>query len=201
MAYSTGRIAVIAWNAINHSIYAILFVIRSIVYTGYGTNDRAFYYESYLLKWLIPPGVATICGWEKGYNQQVMLDFMEKTSGDPYIYGWMSFCISSPICMYWYQLMEGIFHIMIVIGSLSIFYQSKYNSSLYKLYLVGLWLEIIIMDFPYTMAYTYLALFAGEINGYPGLIVWCMIIHHLGVLPDLISAKLEWSYTNKGKLS
>ena len=57
-------------------------------------------------------------------------------------------------------------------------------------YKLGLWLEIIWMDIPYTYVYARRAAPVGA--GLSGLAVLMMVLHHLTVLPDIVSAYLEW---------
>ena len=47
------------------------------------------------------------------------------------------------------------------------------------------------MDIPYFYAYTLVAL-RRSVPGFPGLAVLMMALHHLTVLPDIVSAYLEW---------
>ena len=104
-------------------------------------------------------------------------------------YGWpIGVAVSNHTFMYFYQIVEGIFHLMIVVGSVWLLSPRRRLLTLYKL---GLWLEIIWMDIPYTYAYTLVAL-RRSVPGFPGLAVLMMVLHHLTVLPDIVSAYLEW---------
>lgn len=84
----------------------------------------------------------------------------------------------SPKFLYYYQIMEGIFHHMIVFGYLWYFIGNKIGIKLFK---VGILLEIIIMDIPYILAFILLSL---RVNNKLGYIV-CNI-HHFTALPNII---------------
>ena len=90
--------------------------------------------------------------------------------------------------MYFYQIVEGIFHLMIVVGSLWLLFTRR---RLLPLYRTGLWLEIIWMDVR-TFTPTRSSRCGRSVPGFPGLAVLMMALHHLTVLPDLVSAYLEW---------
>ena len=79
---------------------------------------------------------------------------------------------------------------MIVVGSLWLLFPARQR--LLTLYKAGLRLEIVWMDIPYTYAYTLVAL-RRSVPGFPGLAVLMMVLHHLTVLPDLVSAYFEFT--------
>ena len=180
-------------NALNHAIYAILFLIRSFFYAGVGDGDRPFYFESYLLEALLPPPLCAALGWAGPPDRLQILAFVKSCNADAEAglatYGWpIGVAVSNHTFMYFYQIVEGIFHLMIVVGSLWLLLPRR---RLLPLYRTGLWLEIIWMDVPYFYAYTLVAL-RRSVPGFPGLAVLMMVLHHLTVLPDIVSAYLEW---------
>lgn len=181
-------------NSLNHLIYAVLFVVRSTYYTEVGSGDRPFYYESFFLEYLLPPGLSSMCGWKTGYDQAVVLStVMAANSGEggKEVFGEvLASFITSPEFMFYYQIAEGTFHCMICVGSLWLLARSA--SGLLSLYRAGLWLEIIIMDIPYTISFTLLGL-RRTIPGFPCLMAWAVVLHHLTVLPDFVSAYCEWA--------
>ena len=191
----------IAINAFNHAIYAILFLIRSFFYAGVGDGDRPFYFESYLLEALLPPPLCAALGWAGPPDRLQILAFVKSCNADAEAglatYGWpIGAAVSNHTFMYFYQIVEGIFHLMLVVGSLWLLFPATPSKSprawrFLTLYKLGLWLEIIWMDIPYTYAYTLVAL-RRSVPGFPGLAVLMMVLHHLTVLPDLVSAYLEW---------
>ena len=188
-------------NAFNHAIYAILFLIRSFFYAGVGDGDRPFYFESYLLEALLPPPLCAALGWAGPPDRLQILAFVKSCNADAEAglatYGWpIGAAVSNHTFMYFYQIVEGIFHLMLVVGSLWLLFPATPSKSprawrFLTLYKLGLWLEIIWMDIPYTYAYTLVAL-RRSVPGFPGLAVLMMVLHHLTVLPDIVSAYLEW---------
>ena len=58
------------------------------------------------------------------------------------------------------------------------------------LYRLGLALEIIFMGGPYGVAFT--CLLTRSIPEYWGLLTFVVLLHHITVLPDFVSAWLEW---------
>ena len=183
----------LAINAFNHAIYAVLFLVRSFFYAGVGDGDRPFYFESYLLEALLPPPLCAALGWAGPPNRLQILSFVKACNANAEAglatYGWpIGVAVSNHTFMYFYQIVEGIFHLMIVVGSVWLLSPRRRLLTLYKL---GLWLEIIWMDIPYTYAYTLVAL-RRSVPGFPGLAVLMMVLHHLTVLPDIVSAYLEW---------
>jgi len=191
------------WTAINvgnHGIYAILFVIRSTFYADLGGNDRPFYYESYFLGYLCGPAAVLpiLLGWDnKQYNQSAVLKWMTtmNAAGSTAFPSWITACISSPLFMYVYQIAEGTFHFMIVIGGLRAFFQKawppKEGDKSLSLFRWGLWLEILLMDITYVIAHTCLPMLSCP--GHWGLTTIMMVIHHLNVLPDIVCACHEWT--------
>eukprot|EP00040_Diaphanoeca_grandis_P016486 m.85047 g.85047 ORF g.85047 m.85047 type:complete len:209 (+) comp25826_c1_seq1:436-1062(+) len=178
-----------------HFVYAVLFIVRSVFYSDMGGNDRPFYYESYLTAYTIPPGFATLMGWEKPYSQPALLKFVVALNGNNSLetYGpFIASVISNPENMFYYQIAEGIFHIMICVGSIWLFVDDRASrkSSLLTLYRVGLWLEIIVMDLAYGIAFN--CLLPLSIPDYYGLMVWVVFLHHISLLPDVMSAWYEW---------
>ena len=188
-------------NAFNHAIYAILFLIRSFFYAGVSDGDRPFYFESYLLEALLPPPLCAALGWAGPPDRLQILAFVKSCNADAEAglatYGWpIGAAVSNHTFMYFYQIVEGIFHLMLVVGSLWLLFPATPSKSprawrFLTLYKLGLWLEIIWMDIPYTYAYTLVAL-RRSVPGFPGLAVLMMVLHHLTVLPDIVSAYLEW---------
>ena len=149
-------------NAINHFPYLVLFLIRSILYKGYGEGDRPFYYEKKLV-WLLFHKFPF-------YNES----HMNKITNESII-----LCnYYSPKCWYYYQIMEGIFHHMIVFGYLGYFIGNNIGIKIFE---IGILLEIIIMDIPYVLGFILLSL---RINNKLGYIV-CNL-HHFTVLPNII---------------
>ena len=191
----------IAINAFNHAIYAVLFLVRSFFYAGVGDGDRPFYFESYLLEALLPPPLCAALGWAGPPDRLQILSFVKACNADAEAglatYGWpIGAAVSNHTFMYFYQIVEGIFHLMLVVGSLWLLFPATPSKSprawrFLTLYKLGLWLEIIWMDIPYTYAYTLVAL-RRSVPGFPGLAVLMMVLHHLTVLPDIVSAYLEW---------
>merc|ERR1712203_1309104 len=96
--------------------------------------------------------------------------------------------------MYYYQIAEGTFHFMIVLGGLRSFFSARWppleGAFDLRLFRWGLWLEIVVMDITYGIAYTYLPALACP--GHWGLTTIMMVIHHLNVLPDFVCAWHEW---------
>ena len=183
----------LAINAFNHAIYAVLFLVRSFFYAGVGDGDRPFYFESYLLEALLPPPLCAALGWAGPPDRLQTLSFVKACNANAEAglatYGWpIGVAVSNHTFMYFYQIVEGIFHLMIVVGSVWLLFPRRRLLTLYKL---GLWLEIIWMDIPYFYAYTLVAL-RRSVPGFPGLAVLMMVLHHLTVLPDIVSAYLEW---------
>mmetsp|Transcript_5507 Transcript_5507/g.7041 ORF Transcript_5507/g.7041 Transcript_5507/m.7041 type:complete len:110 (-) Transcript_5507:473-802(-) len=96
--------------------------------------------------------------------------------------------------MYYYQIAEGIFHCMIVLGGMRVFIKKAWppmdgDASL-RLFRWGLWLEIVVMDIAYVTAFTYMP--ALSVPGHWGLTTIMMVVHHLNVMPDLMCAWHEW---------
>ena len=183
----------LAINAFNHAIYAVLFLVRSFFYAGVGDGDRPFYFESYLLEALLPPPLCAALGWAGPPDRLQTLSFVKACNANAEAglatYGWpIGEAVSNHTFMYFYQIIEGIFHLMIVVGSAWLLFPRRRLLTLYKL---GLWLEIIWMDIPYFYAYTLVAL-RRSVPGFPGLAVLMMVLHHLTVLPDIVSAYLNW---------
>ena len=91
-----------------------------------------------------------------------------------------------------YQIAEGTFHLMICAGSLWLLLGKPRPAShnLLTLYRLGLALEIIFMDGPYGVAFT--CLLTRSIPEYWGLLTFVVLLHHITVLPDFVSAWLEW---------
>jgi len=181
-----------ALNSLNHLAYAVLFIVRSVFFTDAGSGDRPFYFESILLGWMIPSWLGVALGWSAPYDQAAVLGFVvsvNEASSTTYQSAFFQACVGSPDFMFWYQVAEGTFHLMIVAGSLWLCTRPSLPW-LKTLYLAGLWLEIIVMDITYTFAYTLLAA-RESMPGYYGLVFLMMLVHHLTVLPDLLSASLE----------
>jgi len=189
-------------NVGNHGIYALLFVIRQLCYTGVGGGDRPFYFESYFLGYLCGPQafLPRLLGWDNGmYNQPAVLKWMTAVNAGTSSAGgfpnWIQVFIANPTFMYWYQIAEGTFHIMIVLGGLRAFFgktwpPKKEGDSSQTLFRWGLWLEIIVMDITYVSAYSCLPFLACP--GHLGLTTIMMLIHHVNVLPDIMCAWHEW---------
>lgn len=189
-----------ALNVGNHGIYAALFIIRSLFYTGVGSHDRPFYFESYFLGWLCGPSylLPTMLGWDNNqYNRVPVLNWvtsMNSGAGGAFP-SWISACISSPLFMYFYQIAEGTFHLMIVFGGLRAFRNKtwpppKGGDKQLSLFRWGLWLEILVMDIAYVVAYSCLPMMS--LPGHWGLTTIMMLIHHVNVLPDLVCAWQEY---------
>lgn len=200
------------WTAVNvgnHGIYAILFIIRSFFYTGLGSHDRPFFYESYFLGWLCGPSwfLPTLLGWDNNqYNRLPVLHWVTKmNSGAGGAFPtWVSACISSPMFMYIYQIMEGTFHLMIVFGGLRAFRKKswpppKQGDRQLSLFRWGLWLELLVMDIAYVVAYSCLPMMS--LPGHWGLTTIMMLIHHINVLPDLVCAWHEWKADRAAKIT
>ena len=178
------------------------FLIRSFFYAGVGDGDRPFYFESYLLEALLPPPLCAALGWAGPPDRLQILAFVKSCNADAEAglatYGWpIGAAVSNHTFMYFYQIVEGIFHLMLVVGSLWLLFPATPSKSprawrFLTLYKLGLWLEIIWMDIPYTYAYTLVAL-RRSVPGFPGLAVLMMVLHHLTVLPDLVSAYFEFT--------
>jgi len=185
-------------NVINHAIYAILFVIRSLFYTGAGSHDRAFFYESYFLGYLCGPSffLPTLLGWNNNaYHQPTVLKWVASINGGAgnAFPAWVNAVIGNPSAMFYYQIAEGIFHFMIVFGGLRSFFKKswgKEGDADLKLFRWGLWLEIILMDISYVTAYSCLP--GLSCPGHWGLTTIMMLIHHVNVLPDVVCAWYEW---------
>lgn len=197
-----------ALNVVNHGIYAALFVIRSLFYTGTGSSDRPFYYESYFLGWLCGPSwfLPTLLGWNNHrYNQPVVLKWMtwaNSPTSDAYP-EWIAPYISDPSFMYYYQIAEGSFHFMIVLGGLCAFSRSawppKEGSAWVRSFRWGLWLELVLMDITYCVAFSCMP-FMG-VPGHWGLTTIMMLIHHINVLPDFVCAWYEWVAAREARVA
>jgi len=186
-------------NVANHAIYAVLFLIRSFCYTNVGGTDRPFFYESYFLGWLCGPSffLPKLLGWPNGqYNQPMVLEWMKainspKSTAYPAM---ITKCIGDPNFMYFYQIAEGIFHLMIVFGGLKFFMKKnwppKEGGRELRLFRWGLWLELLIMDITYVTAFSCLPLLS--VPGHLGLTTIMMLIHHVNVLPDVMCGFYEW---------
>eukprot|EP00746_Dinoflagellata_sp_MGD_P165491 gnl/MRDRNA2_/MRDRNA2_94796_c0_seq1.p1 gnl/MRDRNA2_/MRDRNA2_94796_c0~~gnl/MRDRNA2_/MRDRNA2_94796_c0_seq1.p1 ORF type:complete len:206 (+),score=17.50 gnl/MRDRNA2_/MRDRNA2_94796_c0_seq1:63-680(+) len=195
MAHWSSRELCILANSLNHLIYAALFLVRSLFYPDIGSGDRPFYYESKFLGWLVPPGMASLCGWKKNYDDAVILRKVLELNSEreeaAKVYGeTLASFVSNQQFMFYYQIAEGTFHCMICVGSLWLFF-SKSVPRLLTLYHAGLLLEIMIMDIPYFIAFSCLP-FQHDFPGYYGLMTYVVFIHHLTVLPDILSALCEW---------
>lgn len=187
-------------NVGNHAIYAVLFVFRSLFYTGAGGSDRPFFFESYFLGWLSGPSffLPKLMGWPGGeYNQAMVLVWMKKVNatGSGAYPAWIAPYIGSPAFMYYYQIAEGIFHLMIVFGGLRLAFKKgawppKERSTELRLFRSGLLLELLIMDIPYVIAFSCLPFLTCP--GHRGLTTLMMLIHHVNVLPDLMCGFYEW---------
>lgn len=189
-------------NVGNHAIYALLFIVRSFFYTGVGGGDRPFYFESYFLGYLCGPScfLPRLLGWEGGmYNQPFVLKWMTAVNAGTSSAGgfpnWIQVFIANPSFMFWYQIAEGTFHLMIVLGGLRALFGSfwppkKEGDASQTLFRWGLWLEIVLMDITYVSAYSCLPFLACP--GHWGLTTIMMLIHHLNVLPDIMCAWHEW---------
>ena len=185
------RKAMMLLNSVNHLLYAVLFVVRSIFYNSEGSGDRPFYYESHCLGWLLPAPLGQFLGWEKPYDQAVVLkSVMALVSKDGFAdsYGFMGAYMNSRVFMFYYQIAEGLFHLMIVAGSAWLWLPR--SGFLLTLYRTGLWLEIILMDLTYASGYT-IFWAVSDLPGYYGLVTIMTAIHHATVLPDLVSAYCE----------
>jgi len=196
-------------NVGNHAIYAALFVIRSIFYPGGGGSDRPFFYESYFLGWLCGPsfGLPTVLGWPNHqYNQPMVLKWM-KAINAPSSTAYPAFitkCIGDPSFMYFYQIAEGIFHLMIVFGGLRLAFGKgsktwppSERSKELRLFRWGLWLELVIMDISYVTAFSCLPFLS--VPGHFGLTTIMMLIHHVNVLPDVMCGWYEWRAAKRAK--
>jgi hypothetical protein len=200
-----------AGNVINHGIYAALFIIRTFFYTDVGGNDRPFYYESHFLGWLCGPSwfLPKILGWTNGqYSQPVVLKWMAKINGaDSGAYpAWIAPYAGSPDFMFYYQIAEGTFHFMIVLGGLrsltKVFgkqWPPKEGDNDLKLFRYGLWLEIIFMDITYVTGFSCLPFL--QVPGHFGLTFIMMLIHHLNVVPDIACAWYEWKASRPSKFT
>jgi len=196
-----------ALNVGNHGIYAILFLMRSFLYTGVGGNDRPFFFESYFLGWLCGPSwlMPNLLGWDNGmYNQPAVLKWVTgiNSAQSTVFPAVVAKCVGSPLFMYFYQIAEGTFHLMICAGGLRALFNSswppkKEGDSMQRLYRWGLWLEIIVMDVAYVLAYSCLPL--ASCPGHWGLTTIMMLIHHLNVVPDVMSAWHEWKADQAAK--
>lgn len=184
-----------AMNVYNHGIYAVIFIIRTLFYNSSGGNDRAFYYESYFLVFLCGPSwfMPTLLGWDNNrYDQATTLTWLAEVNS-PTSTAYPEFITpftGSPNFMFYYQLAEGIFHIMIVCGGLCALRDSTWpprdSGASVRLFSCGLWLEIIIMDILYVIAFSCIALLS--VPGHWGLTTYMMLLHHIGVLPDIMCA-------------
>ncbi len=119
----------LAINAFNHAIYAVLFLVRSFFYAGVGDGDRPFFFESYLLEALLPPPLCAAFGWAGPPDRLQILAFVKSCNADAEAglktYGWpIGVAVSNHTFMYFYQIVEGIFHLMIVIGSVWLSFRS-----------------------------------------------------------------------------
>jgi len=188
-----------ALNVANHAIYAALFIIRSFFYTGVGSTDRPFYYESFFLGWLCGPSalLPTLLGWSnQQYHQPVVLKWMTAINAPTSTAypAWITYFIGNPLFMYYYQIAEGLFHFMIVMGGMRAFVKKAWppveGEGSLKLFRWGLWLELVIMDIAYVVAYSCLPMLS--VPGHWGLTTIMMLIHHLNVLPDVVCAWEEW---------
>ena len=164
---------------------------------GVGNGDRPFYFESFVLEALLPPPLCAALGWAGPPDRQHILDFVMSCNANREVglavYGWpIGELVSNHDFMYGYQIVEGTFHLMIVVGSAWLLFPRF--SHLRTLYLVGLWLEIVWMDIPYSYAYTLVAL-RRSVPGFPGLALWMMVLHHATVVPDFVSAFFEFVCT------
>lgn len=194
-----------ALNVVNHGIYAVLFIIRSLFYTGVGGTDRPFYYESFFLGWLCGPSsmIPTWFGWDNNqYNRIEVLNWVTNanSASSGVFPNWLAQFVGNPMFMYGYQIAEGTFHLMIVAGGLRAFSQQlwslrKKGDGSQRCFRYGLLLELIIMDITYVIGYSYLPLFS--VPGHWGLTTIMMLIHHLNVVPDVVCAFLEWKDDQK----
>jgi hypothetical protein len=195
-----------ALNVGNHAIYAVLFIIRSFFYTGAGSSDRPFYYESFFLGWLCGPAafLPTLLGWDNNrYNQPTVLTWMKAVnSASSTAYPqWITVFISDPRFMYFYQIAEGIFHCMIVLGGLRAFSRTSWppreDSKALRTFRWGLLLELVVMDITYVTAFSCLPML--QVPGHYGLTTIMMLIHHVNVLPDIVCGWYEWKAMRSAK--
>jgi hypothetical protein len=195
-----------ALNGLNHLVYALLFVVRSVLLPDPGGGERPFFFESRLIGWLVPPGAAGLLGWQKPYKPDALLSFIATINGDEAlgsaVYGSLiGSYVADPNFMFWYQVAEGTFHLMICAGALRLAWPGREGGAaaakpslvpafLATLYRAGLALEIVLMDLTYTFAFSWMWATNG-VPGYPGLMTFVVGLHHLTVLPDFVSAALE----------
>lgn len=194
-------------NVGNHGIYALLFLIRSLCYTGVGGNDRPFFFESFFLGWLCGPSwlMPSMLGWDNAmYNQPAVLKWVTgiNSAQSTVFPDLIAKFVGSPAFMYFYQIAEGTFHLMICAGGLRAFFDSSWppkkgGDSMQRLYRWGLWLEILVMDVAYVAAYSCLPM--ASCPGHWGLTTIMMLIHHVNVVPDIMCAWYEWKADQAAK--
>ncbi len=152
---------IILLNIINHVPYLYLFIIRSILFRSYGTGNRSFYYEKNLLKIL--------------YNDHIINNYVNHVTKFNNI-------LVKPYIMYYYQLLEGIFHSIIVFFGL--IYLVNNNLFIKKIFEIGLYGEIMIMDSIYFICFNYIHIKAQ--NDIKKISFLTTLVHHITIIPNII---------------
>lgn len=144
-------------NIYNHIPYLILCIHRTLFFRNIGYGERPFYYEKSLLKLLLRPI------WNKKDHESLVNTITNVNNK-----------ILAPRTFYLYQLLEGIFHFSIVYGGLTY----SMNKQIFDFGIIS---EALIMDIPYTLAFTYIGLLTNTRYAWS-----CVFIHHLTVLPNFL---------------
>lgn len=152
---------IILLNIINHIPYLYLFIIRSVLFKSYGNGDRSFYYEKNLLKIL--------------YDEYIINKYVKHITKFNNI-------LVKPYIMYYYQLLEGFFHSIIVF--FGILYIINDNLYIKKIFEIGLYGEIIIMDSIYFICFSYIHIKAP--NDLKKISYLTTLVHHITIIPNLI---------------
>ena len=152
---------IILLNIINHIPYLYLFIIRSVLFKSYGNGDRSFYYEKNLLKIL--------------YDEYIINKYVKHITKFNNI-------LVKPYIMYYYQLLEGFFHTIIVF--FGILYIINDNLYIKKIFEIGLYGEIIIMDSIYFICFSYIHIKAP--NDLKNISYLTTLVHHITIIPNLI---------------